>query len=73
MNIASNLLLVPAFQVSGAAVAKILSEMGIKTDIYVFPYSYEPFLSHTILKRNGFRYTFAGKDSKRIPIEELAR
>ena len=29
VNIASNLLLVPAFQVSGAAVAKILSEVGI--------------------------------------------
>lgn len=51
----------------------ILSEIGINTDIYVFPYSYEPFLSHTILKRNGFRYIFAGKDSKRIPIEELVR
>lgn len=35
VNVASNLLLVPCFQVSGAAVAKILSELGIFAFLYL--------------------------------------
>lgn len=50
---------------------KALNEYGLNTDIFVYPYAYEPFLSRKILREHGFRYIFAGNDSKRIPIEEL--
>lgn len=48
-----------------------LTEYGLFTDIFVYPYAYEPFLGHRTLDEFGFRYIFAGNDSKRIPIEKI--
>lgn len=50
---------------------KMFDEYGFQTDIFVYPYAFEPFLGSRILKENGFRYIFAGHNSKRIPVEEL--
>lgn len=50
---------------------KLFDEFGYKTDIFVYPYAYEPFLGNIILKRHGFRYVFAGTNSKRISLESL--
>lgn len=47
------------------------NELGLKTDIFVFPYAFQPFLGVTILKNYGFKYIFAVNDYDRIPIEEL--
>ena len=46
--------------------------LDLLTDIYVYPYAYDDIVgSYSYLKKMGFRYVFAGKDSKRTPIEEL--
>ena len=46
-----------------------LHELGFDTDIFVYPYAYDFFVSDRILKEFGFRYIFAGRNSKRIEIE----
>lgn len=38
---------------------------------YVFPYAYEPFLANTALKRRNILHSFAGNNTKRIPIEHI--
>jgi hypothetical protein len=48
-----------------------LHELGFDTDIFVYPYAYDFFISDRILKEFGFRYVFAGRNSKRIEIERI--
>ena len=51
---------------------KTMKDLGLpKTDIFVYPYAVELPMSRTMLKSMGFRYFFAGSDSKRIPIEYI--
>jgi hypothetical protein len=48
-----------------------MKEYNLITNIYVYPYAYEPCISQIYLKKRGFKYIFAGNNSKRIPIESL--
>lgn len=48
-----------------------LAEFGLSTDIFVYPYAHEPFIGRKVLSEFGFRYIFAGKDSKRISLETI--
>lgn len=51
---------------------KDLDALNLNTDIFVYPYAYDDFpCAETIVRINGFRYIFAGKNSKRIEIETL--
>lgn len=50
-----------------------LGELGFDTDIFVYPYAYDFFISDRILKEFGFRYIFAGRNSRRIEIEDLLK
>jgi hypothetical protein len=49
----------------------MLKQMNLATDIFVYPYAYQPFLGNKILTEFGFRYIFAGENTKRISIERL--
>lgn len=51
--------------------ADCLKSLGLRTDIFVYPYAHSFFTSQKILERNGFVQTFAGETTKRIPIESL--
>ena len=49
-----------------------MNMLNLQTDIYVYPYAYDEIAgSYACLKKAGFRHVFAGKDSKRTPIECL--
>lgn len=50
---------------------RLMKEYNLITNIYVYPYAYEPCISQIYLKKRGFKYIFAGNNSKRIPIESL--
>lgn len=50
---------------------EMLKQMNLTTDIFVYPYAYQPFLGNKILTEFGFRYIFAGENTKRISIERL--
>ena len=50
---------------------KILKELGYNTNIYIYPYDYEPSIGNTFLRRVGFDFIFGGNDTKRIYIENL--
>jgi hypothetical protein len=50
---------------------KILESLGYETDIFVYPYDYEPSIGDAFLRRMGFRYIFGGDNSKRIYVETL--
>lgn len=50
---------------------KLFAIYGFITDIFVYPYAYDFFISDKILHNNGFKQIYAGKNSKRIEIEEL--
>lgn len=50
-----------------------LGALNQKTSIFVFPYAYDQFpLAYKILNDRGFHFIFAGQDSKRIQIEDVA-
>jgi hypothetical protein len=50
---------------------KMLETFGYKTDIFVYPYDYEPSIGDAFLRRIGFRYIFGGDNSKRIYVETM--
>ena len=60
-----------AFQKDVSDGMDMLVRLGYKTDIFVYPYAYEPVFGSSFLRRMGFRYIFAGRDSQRTPMEEL--
>lgn len=50
---------------------KMLGDFGFSTEIFVYPYAFEPFLGERTLRSRGFRWIFAGNKTRRIPVEEL--
>ena len=49
-----------------------LRQLGLSTDIFVYPYAYDDILlCNHILKKNGFIKAFAGKDTRRLTFESL--
>ena len=54
-----------------SATAK-LDQLKLNTDVFVYPYAYDDILlSDHILRKNGFKWLFAGKDSRRISFESI--
>lgn len=47
------------------------NELGLRSDMYVYPYVYPLAISDTVLRKCGFK-TIVGSDVLRIPIESLA-
>lgn len=44
----------------------------LTTNLFVFPYAYDKILlSYSYLKKKGFKYFFAGENTKRITIESI--
>ena len=50
----------------------MLRDMGLDTNIFVYPYAYVPFLGDMVLRQCGFTYVFAGNGARRTPIEEIS-
>ena len=49
-----------------------LRQLGLSTDIFVYPYAYDDILlCNHILKKNGFIKAFAGKDTRRLTFESV--
>lgn len=59
------------FRMDISSGVKRFHDFGFDTDIFVYPYAYDFFISDKILKEFGFRYIFAGRNSKRIEIERV--
>jgi len=50
---------------------KMLNELNLKTDIFVYPYAFDFFVSDKIVHKHGFNHIFAGKNSQRLEIEKI--
>lgn len=51
---------------------KDFKRYSLETSIFVFPYAYDNItLAYCTLNKLGFKHIFAGKQTKRIPIESL--
>ena len=60
------------FKADVARAAYDLSNLGLKTNIFVFPYAYDRFpFAYKILNDYGFFHIFAGHNTKRVQIENI--
>ena len=53
------------------SVKKLLDELNLSTDIFVYPYDEIIPGSEVLLKQYGFKYIYPSSNNKRIYIEDL--